>query len=202
MSAAGSVRTYFSQRKQAMGAGVLVLVALAFGRVITDHLPDPSSTAVKPFERHVGLGETAHLRIGDLKVTAVEGGKTWAGPTEAKLTDGVWVVPTLEMLPNQEDSAISYAAIRDSEGHVWERGRGKTMCALAVAGVPMSCKVSIEIPAQPLKGAELVLAYDDGDDRYDDRAVIPLTIDAATIEKWSAATEPITMPFATIGDAS
>lgn len=199
MSALGGVRDYFSARSRAMGAGVLVLVALAVGRLVTDQLPDPRAIGNAPFERVVQIGQPAHLRVGDVTVTKVQGGKAWASVSEAKLSPGLWLVADLTFVPTQPDAAISHVTVREPSGGTWERGRGTTTCSGGVPGVPMTCHVTVEIPERALPGAELVLRWKAGDLRWDDQAVVPLTIDKATLAQWAAVTEPIKVPNSTVG---
>lgn len=182
-----------------MGAGVLVLAALAVGRVVTDQLPNPAATGNAPFERVVEVGSPAHLRVGDVTVTRIQGGKAWADASEGKLTPGLWLVADLTFVPSNRESGISQVSVREPSGGTWDRGRGISTCNSGVAGVPMTCTVTVEIPERPMPGAELVLRWDAGDLRWDDQAVIPLTLDEATVKAWAAVTEPIRISPAKVG---
>lgn len=193
------VRGWYAARSRAMGAGVLILVALAVGRVVNERLPEPKSVGNAPFERVVQIGETAHLRVGDVTVTGIDGGKAWSGITEAKLSPGVWLVADIDLVPSMRKSGISYAAVRDDAGHVWELGRGTSTCKGGIPGIPMACKVLVELPDHALPGAELVLRWTDVDLRWDDQAVIPLTLDEETVSQWATVTEPMLVPLAKVG---
>lgn len=188
-------------RWRQLGAGALVLAALAVGRVVEDRLPSAGPVGQKPFERHVAVGETAHLRIGDVTVTKVQGSKAWAGVTEAKLTPGLWVIADIELLPSRRDAGISEARVRSSDGRTWLIGRGDSTCMGGIAGVPMRCKVIVEIPEEPIPGAELVLRWTDLDERWDDQAVLPLTITDTEVSAWAKITEPVEIPNAEVGTA-
>jgi len=192
-------RGWFAGRGRSLGAGALVLAALAVGRVVTDQLPDARDVGSAPIERTVQIGEVAHLRIGDVTVVKIQGGKVWSGIAEAKTTPGIWIVADLAFTPSQQDSAISMAAIRDDAGHVWSMGRGTSTCKGVIPGVPMTCQVAVEVPAQTMSGAELVLRWNPYDLRWDDQAIIPLTIDADSVATWSKNEEPITIPLAKVG---
>lgn len=196
----GRVREWFTGRGRSLGAGALILAALAVGRVVTDRLPDAEAVTEAPIERRVDVGETAHLRVGDVTVTDVTGATSWAGILEAKRTEGVWMAASVLLVPSRYESGISYAAVRDAAGHVWEIGRGDSTCKGTIAGVPMRCKIVIELPRRAIPGAELVLRWTPMDLRFDDQAVVPLTLDAATMTRWAGIEESIEMPLATLGD--
>ena len=65
----------------------------------------------------------------------------------------------------------------------------------------MHCQVLIELPRRPISNAELVLRWTNFDDRFDDQAVLPLTLDQATIDTWAGSQGPIKVPLATLGDS-
>lgn len=196
-----NARAWFRGRGRSLGAGALILASLAVGRVITDRLPDAESVVGAPIDRAAVVGKPVHLRIGDLTVTEVTGATTWTSETEGKRTEGVWLAATIDLLPSRRQSGISYAAVRDSAGHVWELGRGVSTCLAPIAGVPLHCKVVIELPRRPIPDAELVLRWSNLDDRFDDQAVLPLTLDRATIDAWAATEGPINLPLAPMGDS-
>jgi hypothetical protein len=195
----GRVGEWFAGRGRSVGAGALVLAALAVGRVVTDRLPDAEAVIEAPVERHAAIGEAAHLRVGEVTVREVTGSTEWAGVIEGKRTTGVWLAADIDLLPSRRESGISYAAVRDASGHVWDLGRGTSTCKGTIAGVPMRCQVVIELPARAIPGAELVLRWTDFDERFDDQAVVPLRLDEATMKGWAASTTPIQVPNATLG---
>lgn len=201
MSAADVSRRWLGGRGRSLGAGVLILASLAVGRVITDRLPDAGSVIEKPIERRGVIGAPIALRIGDVTVTEVTGATSWASVSEGKRTQGVWLAASIDLLPSRRESGLSYAAVRDSSGHVWELGRGESTCKAPIAGVPMHCQVLIELPRRPISNAELVLRWTNFDDRFDDQAVLPLTLDQATIDTWAGTEGPIKVPLATLGDS-
>ena len=201
MSAADVSRRWLGGRGRSLGAGVLILASLAVGRVITDRLPDAGSVIEKPIERRGDIGTPIALRIGDVTVTEVTGATSWASVSEGKRTQGVWLAASIDLLPSRRESGLSYAAVRDSSGHVWELGRGESTCKAPIAGVPMHCQVLIELPRRPISNAELVLRWTNFDDRFDDQAVLPLTLDQATIDTWAGTEGPIKVPLATLGDS-
>lgn len=188
-------------RWRQLGAGALVLAALAVGRVVEDRLPSAGPVGQQPFERHVAVGEPAHLRIGDVTVTKVHGAKAWAGVTEAKLTPGLWVIADVELLPSRRDAGINEVRVRSDDGRTWLMGRGESTCKGGIAGVPMRCQVIVEVPEEPIPGAELVLRWTDLDDRWDDQAVLPLTITDTEVAAWAKVTDPVKIPNAEIGTA-
>ena len=192
-------RNWFAGRGRSLGAGALVLAALAVGRVVTDQLPDAKAVGSAPIERVAQIGEVAHLRVGDVKVVKVQGGNVWSGIVEAKTTPGMWVVADIEFTPRRDEGAISLATIRDDAGHEWSLGRGISTCKLGIPGVPMTCQVAVEVPAKAMSGAELVLRWNPYDRRWDDQAVIPLTIDDESAATWAKNEEPIKIPLAKVG---
>lgn len=194
-------RARWGRRGRQLGAGALVLAALAVGRVVEDRLPSAGPVGQQPFERHVAVGEAAHLRIGDVTVTEVQGSKAWAGVAEAKLTPGLWVIAHVELVPSRRDSGISDVRVRSSDERTWSMGRGESTCKGGVAGVPMRCQVIVEIPEEPIPDAELVLRWTDLDDRWDDQAVVPLTISPTEVAAWAKVTDPVDIPNATVGPA-
>ena len=159
------------------------------------------SVIEKPIERRGVIGAPIALRIGDVTVTEVTGATSWASVSEGKRTQGVWLAASIDLLPSRRESGLSYAAVRDSSGHVWELGRGESTCKAPIAGVPMHCQVLIELPRRPISNAELVLRWTNFDDRFDDQAVLPLTLDQATIDTWAGTEGPIKVPLATLGDS-
>lgn len=191
----------WGRRGQQLGAGALVLVALAVGRVVEDRLPSAGPVGQQPFERHVAVGEPAHLRIGDVTVTKVSGAKAWSGIAEAKLSPGLWVIADVDLVPNRRDAGISEVRVRSSDGRTWKLGRGTSTCKGAIAGVPMHCQVVVEIPEEPIADAELVLRWTDQDERWDDQAVVPLEIGEEQVAAWAAVTDPVSVPLATMGEA-
>lgn len=201
MSAGTQMKDWFTRHGRGLGAGALVLAALAVGRVVEQRLPEPDAVGTAPIEKRTEIGDPVDLRVGTVTVTKVTGGKSWTSISEAKLTTGVWIVADVELLPSRLKSGINDVRIRDDQGHTWFMGRGESTCTGVIAGVPMTCQVIVEVPEQPISGAELVLRWNPADDRWDDQAVIPLDLGEAKIKEYAAVTEPIKIPMPTLGDS-
>lgn len=187
--------------RRRLGAGVLVVVALAIGRVVTDRLPS-TDIADRPFEVHASVGETVPLRVADLTVTEVEGSPTLITASDGYRTPGLWVAAKLTVVPRQESGTVTYAALRATDGRLWETaGRTRMLCASGLAGLPTHCAAYIDAPAEALPGAVLLVARGagGGDLRMDDMAVIDLGITKEKVEQWQKRTSPINVPLPTVG---
>lgn len=183
-----------ANRRQSLGAAALVLVALAVGRFVTDRLPT-DELATRPFERHVSVGQAAHLRIGDVTVTQVRGAPEVSTTTQLLTTPGIWLVTDVRLTAASEALGISYAAVRSPDGRTWTAARGGSTCAAPLPGVPMACTVYLDVPPEVLPGAELVLRWNNIDLRNDDQAVIRLDdVTPGKVATWRTATEPILIP--------
>ena len=173
------------------GRQVLILASLAVGRVITDRLPDAESVIEKPIERRGVVGAPIALRIDDVTVTEVTGPRVRRSVSEGKRTQGVWLAASIDLLPSRRESGLSYAAVRDSSGHVWELGRGESTCKAPIAGCRCTVRCSSNCRADPSAMPNSCCGGPTFDDRFDDQAVLPLTLDQATIDTWAGTEGPI-----------
>lgn len=176
-----------------LGAGALVLAALSVGRVVTEWLPDGPSP-VRPFERHVAVGETAKLRYADVKATRVDGGKQLSTPDEAMLSPCMWVVVEAQVTPTVDHLTFGYAELRTADGAVLTDGnRNIAQCRPTNPGIPTHCIYAFEIAAKDLPGATLALGRAIDDQRGDDMAVIDLDVSRQDVDQWAARTKPVTL---------
>lgn len=174
-----------------LGAGALVIAALSFGRVITEWLPEGPSP-VREFERTAAVDEQLHLRYGDLRVTAVDGGKQLATTSSAMLSPGLWVTALVDFTPTVDKTAVAYAEVRDGEGRVLTRGtRNVLECTTVNPGIPGHCLVAFEVDPAALPGSHLALTRNRNDQRGDDMAVIDLGITADQVTTWKARSTPV-----------
>ncbi len=184
-----------SPRRHAL-TWVLVLVGLAVTQVLQSHTPAPAE-ASRPYERSAAVGDTVHLRAGDLVVTGLRGGTSAVvDPGEGFRTPGVVVVADLTWTPRTTTAALRAGQVEGSAGRSWTLGargsRGGISCLASVPGITMVCAVLVELPADAVLGATLHLRAD-ADGRYDDEAVVPLDVTAGQAAAWAAATAPVTV---------
>lgn len=180
-----------------LGAGALVLAALSVGRVVTEWLPDGPSP-VRAHERHVDVGETAHLRYADVSVGSVDGGTTLATTTRAMRSPGVWVAVVVDVTPTVDDLTFGYAELRTGDGAVVTGGnRNVRECRSSNPGIPTHCIVAFEVSPSALPGSELVLGRAADDQRGDDLLVADLGITKADVDRWTARTSIVELAIPT-----
>ena len=178
-----------------LGTGALVIAALSVGRVVTEWLPEGPSP-IRAHERHARVGEVAHLRYADAKVTEVDGGKQLATTTEAKLSPGVWVTVVVEATPTVDNLTFGYAELRTGDGAVLTQGnRNVRRCRASNPGVPTSCIVAFEVDPTALPGSSLVLGRFADDQRGDDMLVVDLGVARADADRWATRTEPVELDY-------
>lgn len=197
----GSTLNAAANRRR-LGAGVLVVAALAVGRVVTDRLPT-TEIASRPYERHAVVGETVPMRVADLTVTEVQGSPTLVTTTEGYRTPGLWIAAFLTVVPREKTSTVTYAAIRATDGRTWEtKGRNRMLCASGLSGLPTRCAAYVDVPPEALPGASLLVARGGGggDLRMDDMAVIDLGITKQKVQEWQQRTTPIEAPLPKVGE--
>lgn len=178
------------------GTVLLVLAALAVGRVVTTSLPVDES-AEAPFLRPGEVGEEVGLRYA--RVTAGEPtGSTVADASGTLLaTPGVWVLVPLTVLAEGEPRRLAYAALVGADGVTYAASGMRSQLALdrATPGIAHYGAVLVELPVDAAAGAHLNLALHPWDQRADDMADIDLGITADDVERWAAATEPVELGY-------
>lgn len=179
------------------GTVLLVLAALALGRVVTTALAVDDRLG-EPFLRSGAVEEEVDLRYA--RVTAGEPtGSTVAESSGTLLaTPGVWVLVPLMVVAEGEPRRLGYAAVVGSDGVTYAANgmRSQLSLARATPGIPHYGAVLVELPPEVAVGAHLRLALDFWDQRADDLADIDLGITAADVERWQATSDPVTLPFA------
>lgn len=186
----------FGPRSRQAAAAVLLVAALATGRAVQGLMPS-SDAASAPFERTGAVGSPVETRWGAVEVTSVSGSTriTDAFGT-GRISAGVYVVVDWTYTAAGEPQIPAYVAIRDGEGRTFRTSIERNPFSsggAAQPGVPRRLSAAIELPADAVAGAELVVALpvNDEDHRRDDVAVVDLGLTAAEAEAWAASEEPI-----------
>lgn len=179
-----------------LGAGVLIVAALAVGRLIADITPE-SEAGSKPFTRTAAIGEELQLRYGDITVTKVEGGPQLSRISQGYVSPGLWLVVTLKVAPREDARTPAFAQLRGGDGTVINTGgRNEFQCEPANPGITVRCGASFEVAPESLPGAHLEVALDKTQDqRFDDLARIDLGIEDRDVSAWRTRTQQIVFPL-------
>lgn len=183
-----------------VGTGILVVAALSLGRVATDNLPG-KDRAERPFTTEVAVGETAHLRTGEVTVTRVGGARTVEQLGSDRRSPGVWVVVDYTWTPSTDSTGLGSVAVRADGGQRWVAlsGRNIQSCSASVPGLPVRCHAAVELPPDLVPGAHLELSPEFGSTDYDSMARVDLGVDRAEVERWLATEEPVELPQPEVG---
>ncbi|MCW2757959.1 MAG: hypothetical protein JWO46_1705 [Nocardioidaceae bacterium] len=181
-----------------VGAGALVIAALATGRLVSEIAPD-TDLASRPIERHAVVGTTAHLRWADLTVTKVTGSRRTSeiGDDLSIGSPGVWLLVTLRMTTKLDAQSPAHAGIQAGDGTEITLGsRNRKLCDQANPGIAVRCAVAFEVPPKALPGSKLVIARDEQQGNlYDDEAVFDLGISKADAAAWAKNDSVIPFPL-------
>ncbi|NEE00908.1 hypothetical protein [Phytoactinopolyspora halotolerans] len=188
---------------RAVGVVALLVATLMTGRALDRVLP-AADDAARGFERSGVVGEQLRLRYGTVEAGRPEGSTQIVTAGGTYLSTGVYVVVPVTFTAAHEPQSLSYAAIRDATGRVFEAGTQRnpfSMDGPAQPGVPRHTQVAVELPVDAVAGAQLVLALqpDDDNHRRDDVAVIDLGLTGADAQRWAAEEEGIRVRPATEG---
>lgn len=188
---------------------VLLVAALATGRAVEGLMPVDDDTAA-PFERTGGVGDRVGTRWGDVEVTAVAGSTRIEGPYgRTHVTGGVYVVVDWTYTAAGEPRRPAYVAIRDTGGRVFRTSVERNPYdsgGPAQPGIPRRVAAAIELPADAVAGAELIVTLEPNpeDHRRDDIAVVDLGLTEDDASAWAASEEalPVARPADGTGAAS
>ncbi|SDU77676.1 hypothetical protein [Jiangella alkaliphila] len=175
---------------------VLLVAALATGRAVEGLMPVDEETGA-PFERPGDVGDRIETRWGDVEVTSVAGSTRIEDPSGTPhLTTGVYVVVEWTYTAAGEPQVPSYVAIRDTEGRLFRTSVERNPYSsggAAQPGIPRRLAAAIEVPADAVAGAELVVTLQSNPEnhRRDDLAVVDLGLTADDAGAWAASEEPI-----------
>ncbi|WP_116953023.1 hypothetical protein [Jiangella endophytica] len=175
---------------------VLLVAALATGRAVETLMPVGDEVAA-PFERTGGVGDRIEARWGDVEVTSVAGSTRIEDPYGAThVTGGVYVVVDWTYTAAGEPQVPAWVAIRDTEGRVFRTSLERNPYSsggAAQPGIPRRVAAAIEVPADAVAGAELVITLEPNPEnhRRDDVAVVDLGLTQDDADAWAASEEPL-----------
>lgn len=167
------------------GLAAVVLAAMATGRVITDHIPTDDLDS-RPFVHAAKVGQTAHLRYGDVRVDGLRAaheilsaGSSYVAP------HGFLVVDVTFTGRNRDGSSLGGLELVDREGR--HHAPSDRACVTRIGGadgVPWHVMLCYQVAASALPGIQLEVAPSSSDlqgqdQERDDLARIDLGIDAA-----------------------
>ena len=175
------------------GLAVVVIAAMALGRVITDHVTVEASAA-RPFVRTGTTGSAVHLEYADVTATGVRAAPALTGTTPV-LAGGRFLLVDLTVVARSEPTSIQGLYLLDADGHRYvptNRGTGCATGTQAPTGLPWYVMVCFDVPRRALAGSSIVVArgaygVKGSDEQRDDQARITLGIDDAGADRlWAA----------------
>jgi hypothetical protein len=179
------------------GASVLILAALATGRVVSTAY-DEDQQFSGPFLVPGTVGRAVDLRYADVTALDVQGSTVVKPQLGTNLTTtGVWLVVPLRIVLKGEPGEVRYAAVVDREGRTYlakGTSRSQYEAGTSQPGLPRYAAVVVEVPKDAVEGARLRVALDALDTRRDDMADIDLGLTAADAAEWSGREDVITLP--------
>lgn len=184
--------------------GLIVVLALWVGSIVTSWLPDPQQVYAASFFRPGTVGETVSIRSYNVTVTGVRAGPEVATDAQVAVTRSLWLVVDLTWSPT--DAAIAWSSegvasqltaaeprLMSADGREFGGLPGiTTTCGAAQPGLPLTCSVPFEVPPDALEGAHFWFpsSYVGA---MDDVADIDLDIDAARAADLAASTDRVDM---------
>lgn len=129
--------------------GLIVVLALWVGSLISSVMPDPDEVYAQPFVREVVLEQPAQLRTGTVTATAIRSASEVELQGTVAATSGVWLVIDVTFDPIGETSALATAGImlETASGARYGGRQVVNACAASVQpGLPMACSIAIEVP--------------------------------------------------------
>lgn len=179
-----------------LATGVIVVAALLVGSAINAQLPDPDAIFSTPFEHPGGVGETITLRNARITVTGVDAAKELEWLDQVAVSAGVFLVIDVTYEPVGETSVLgSSSRLVAADGRQFGgRTPVASACGPAQPGLPLACKVSLEVPPDALAGAILEVPAGGDTTLMDDVAVVDLGITAARAAELGAALGRIVLP--------
>ena len=187
-----------------LGAGALVVAALAVGAAITTHTPDTDARE-RPFVRAGVVGQPVNARTFDATVVSVRGAaRVTGGAKSARVRDtaGVWVVVRVRLAARDKPTTVDHAVVRDARGRstlatprVVQPLIGN---AVVQPGIPVEGDVVFEVPRDAAAAGLTIGLADALDPRMDAVAEVPLPIDRATVDRWLAQPVPMVIADAAV----
>jgi len=170
--------------KRAIGVVAVVIVAMALGRLLTDHVSDESLN--RPFVRHGKVGQTVALRYADVKVAGVRVATRIDG-SDLAVAAGRFLI--VDLVTRAQGEPRSYLGIElwDHQGRRYapsSRGSACSAVFRGLTGVPMYGMACFDIPKSALAGSRFRFSLggygvNGSGERRDDLAEVDLGISAA-----------------------
>lgn len=192
------LRTVITSR---LGAGVLVLAALAIGGLVTMVTPD-TETKARPFTRSGAVGDQVDGRLFEATVLSVRGAARMAeeeflGEAKEHDTDGVWVIVKVRVVATRKTTSLGYAALRDAADRTYlatERVDQPLIGGRDLQpGVPVEADIVFEVPRNVATDVDLLLAVPAIDQRLEAQVEVHLPIDGALVDQWLRLPAPGTV---------
>lgn len=182
--------------RTALATGVVVVAALFVGSTINAALPDPNALFGTPFEHAGGIGVEITLRNAKLTVTGVEASKELERLDQVAVSEGVFLVVDVTYEPRGETSVLgSNARLVAADGREFGgRTPVSPACGPAQPGLPLACRLTLEVPPDVLAGAVLKVPAGIDTTLMDDVAVIDLGITPERASELGAASGRIVLP--------
>ncbi len=182
----------------AVGVALLLIVALAAGRIVADQLSDTRS-ADAPFTVRAADGErSVSLSYMDVAVTGVRATDTLVDRDEVETTTATFLVVDLEVRASTRSQIVAGLRLVGADGTVYRSaGTSRTGCSESASlptGVRTYWMACFEVPDDALEGASVLVgrgSSDAGNDRRDEQAEIGLGIDSALADRFAGAVEPL-----------
>lgn len=178
---------------------ILVVAALFIGSYISQALPVSDRViGERPFMHEASLGDTVRLRTADVTVTAVQTAFEVESKSTGQVasTSGVWIVFDITWSPVGESALLENqaAVVRAADGREFGGSQAVTSnCGPTQPGLPVACQLPIEISADALEGAHLLLPAGGYINLSDDVADYDLGIDAELASELADADERIVL---------
>jgi hypothetical protein len=138
---------------------------------LPDDTDDPGS---EPFVTSAKVGDPVDLRTMRVEVDVVRVTKTLVEYGSELRSPGVWVLVEYTVVAKTENTATSFAEVRDDD-RVWSlTGRNENLCLDGPPGVRVGCIAYFEVPPDALEGLRLRLASEPFEQRYDVLAEVDL----------------------------
>lgn len=176
-----------------VGAVILVVLALAAGRLLDENLP-AGGDSLRPYERHGVVAEVVATRWADVAVVRVAGAPQIIDRGTLTVSPGLWVVVEVDATPHLDPFSVGWAELRGGDGTTYSRSRGSLLCAPTNPGFTTGCVITIEAAPEALPGARIALAGNLVDQRADDMAVVDLGITEETVDRWLSVSDPLEVP--------
>ncbi|WP_422770782.1 hypothetical protein ACN28C_29600 [Plantactinospora sp. WMMC1484] len=186
-----------------VGAGTLIVAALAVGGAIADWRPVNGGGAEareRPFVQVGRFGETVSTRVFDATVLDVRGAAVVDSGGQRYDTAGIWLVLRVRLATRTEATTIGYAAVRDHRGREF---RATTRFSQAMVGggrvlqpgIPVEGDVAVELPRDAAATRLTArFAQQQVDLRMDALAEVSLpAVAPARVDEWAAAPAPVAL---------